>query len=1009
MPAPDPGDPKPKLDPAVTRTQADGDAMDGQIILNRPDLIDESPQQPPALGPAPIDGLQEPPTDLDPLPGVVPIGPAAPPAADDGRKIFLPIPPETRRTFSVNGGPNFKFDVKETPEGEIIYILQGGVNLIANIPRKPDPVPKGEIPPPVGTPPPFATVDVTADSIIIWTRREEKQAGAPGDPTVGVSQKPDTPMQLYMEGNVRIRRDDRKLAGNGDEKIFEAAQAYYDLRTERLVALDGRVYTNTPGLLAPLRTDGKRIDQYKEVRGIDPKKGGYILGPQQIRVDQSVTSGSRFPIPGYRFRSRSLDITDITETLTDQNTGGKVGPGGDPVEQDRVQLFEAYDNFLFLGKLPVFYSPYSKFTSEFDPLLRNFRFQTGNVFGQTAQFDLSGYRLFNIRRPKWTDIWNIDIDYLSYRGFAVGSELGWFGRDFIGDLQNPYGNAKTKVNHPYFGYFDLWGINDTGRDVLGPGPAIITYGPNGAGKQGYQRTSQPTFLDYRGRATARHMVRLLDPEEVTDVDLRLQFEAGYVSDRNFIEEYYKRLFDTGVDQETLFYGIYQNQNRALTLQTEANLQNWYTETQWLPKLEYTRLGDNFLNNYVSISSRTGVDYASTHTAVEVNNPNIFAFLPTDPVSNTSGTLNTGRAYAATEIDVPLKFEYLNFTPYVQGQLVGWDNQIGNVPIGRAWGAIGARANILAWRTFTGPQFESELLNVHGLAHKVNLQADYRDAFSNVSLARIGVQDDLDDNSYEYTRRYFALANYVGGLLPRQYDPRLLTLRRGISPITGTTDIQDSIETVRLNLNQRLQTKRGPEGKRRIIDYMILDLTTTYFPNARRDNFGKAFGQTMYNYEWYIGDRTSFISSGWFEFFDISGQPILISNPTHTNDPFKFAVISSGFNISRPPRGSVYLGYTIINTGPISTSALNASYTYWLSPKWYMFFATSYDFGNAILLGSTVSVTKIGKDYLTSVGLTVDPQRMNYNFAFEIAPRFSPNVRFGSTLGSRFDSRFAPSE
>ena len=28
-------------------------------------------------------------------------------------------------------------------------------------------------------------------------------------------------------------------------------------------------------------------------------------------------------------------------------------------------------------------------------------------------------------------------------------------------------------------------------------------------------------------------------------DLRLQLEVAYASDRNFIEEYYKRLFDTG--------------------------------------------------------------------------------------------------------------------------------------------------------------------------------------------------------------------------------------------------------------------------------------------------------------------------------------------------------------------------------------------------------------------------------------------------------------------------------
>src|SRR6201999_3602296 len=100
--------------------------------------------------------------------------------------------------------------------------------------------------------------------------------------------------------------------------------------------------------------------------------------------------------------------------------------------------------------------------------------------------------------------------------------------------------------------------------------------------------------------------------------------------------------------------------------------------------------------------------------------------------------------------------------------------------------------------------------------------------------------------YEMTRRYFAMMNYAGGLLPPQYDPRFLLLRRTASPITQTTDIQATIETLRMGIHQRVQTKRGPEGRRRIIDYLVLDVDTTYFPNANRDNFGTPFGQTNYN-------------------------------------------------------------------------------------------------------------------------------------------------------------------
>ena len=111
-------------------------------------------------------------------------------------------------------------------------------------------------------------------------------------------------------------------------------------------------------------------------------------------------------------------------------------------------------------------------------------------------------------------------------------------------------------------------------------------------------------------------------------------------------------------------------------------------------------------------------------------------------------------------------------------------------------------------------------------------------------------------------------------MPGPYDPRALILRRALSPITGTTDIQSTITTLQLGLHQRLQTKRGPEGKRRIIDWMTLDVNGTYFPDAQRDNFGKPWGQTMYNYQWFVGDRTSIISYGWFDFWNVTGsQPL----------------------------------------------------------------------------------------------------------------------------------------
>jgi hypothetical protein len=249
------------------------------------------------------------------------------------------------------------------------------------------------------------------------------------------------------------------------------------------------------------------------------------------------------------------------------------------------------------------------------------------------------------------------------------------------------------------------------------------------------------------------------------------------------------------------------------------------------------------------------------------------------------------------------------------------------------------------------------------------------------------------------------------LLPQQYDPRFLMLRRVTSPITGSTDIQGSIETIQLGIHQRLQTKRGPEGKRRIIDYVVFDLDTTYFPNANRDNFGKPWGQNMYNFEWYVGDRTSIVSYGWFEFFNIVGDPLYQVAKKNQLNPFGMNLTTTGININRPPRGNIFLGYTYFNTGPIQTSAFIMNYSYWMSPKWYTSFGTAYDFGNfgnPLLLGANASLTRVGADYFVSMGITAVPLQHSYMFAFEISPRLSPSLRLGSGSGlTKLDPRYAP--
>ena len=61
----------------------------------------------------------------------------------------------------------------------------------------------------------------------------------------------------------------------------------------------------------------------------------------------------------------------------------------------------------------------------------------------------------------------------------------------------------------------------------------------------------------------------------------------------------------GCDQETLAYGQWQKDNQYANIWTEANVQNWYTDTQWLPRADYYRLGDSFLDGLFTYYTHSG--------------------------------------------------------------------------------------------------------------------------------------------------------------------------------------------------------------------------------------------------------------------------------------------------------------------------------------------------------------------------------------------------------------------
>src|SRR5262249_6660149 len=128
---------------------------------------------------------------------------------------------------------------------------------------------------------------------------------------------------------------------------------------------------------------------------------------------------------------------------------------------------------------------------------------------------------------------------------------------------------------PPQGAINIYEIRDHGTDVLGG-----TRGP------------QPTPPEYRGRADWQHQQEIIE-------GLYFTGQIAYVSDMNFLEEYYKQQWDTGQNHETFVNLAWNWRNIGAQGLVEYRLSRpWIEETQWLPRVDGEVMGQSFLDMFV---------------------------------------------------------------------------------------------------------------------------------------------------------------------------------------------------------------------------------------------------------------------------------------------------------------------------------------------------------------------------------------------------------------------------
>jgi LPS transport system D len=806
---------------------------------------------------------------------------------------IIPVPQGRAQRFRYSpryGGTRVNFETELLPDGTRRFVFTGGV--IVN-----------------GTATTGEEIELAADNAVVWVRNLAfDRIKGDGFETTGDAKEE---VEAYLSGNVVVRTKSPKAP----LQTLRAAQVYYDMQKERAVALSADLE------FVPLQAPG--ADPF-HLRGDEVRR----LDPENWEALHSSFNASKLPSdPGLRFDSPRVTLSEREVRL--RNVFGIPYRNlltGQPVYGDE-KLVTAYGAVPRLAGVPVGYFPFLR-TDANDPLgpFVGFGFGQNRIFGTQVYTTWDMFKLLALRPPPG-HMWHLDLDYLSKRGPAIGSDYDYHLPPTDLSLSGTDGTVK------------LYGIRDIGQDILGG-----------------NRGPEPEHPLFRGRAMWRHQQEILE-------GLYFQGQLAFLSDQNFLEQFYKQEFDTGPNQETFAYLTWNRRNLWAAGLIEPRLDRpWNPETQWLPRLDGALIGQSFFDMFV-YSARGSAAYAQARPAGQPP----FSLLPTDV------RIDTGRFDLQQELSLPFSLGPVRFAPYGLLDLTGYTNDIPGDSVGRIWGGGGTRASLPLSRLYE--DVSSDLFNVRGIYHKAVFGANYLYARTNIPFTQLPMLDRLNDDATDQAWRNITpmQPSYVTGLNgpllanapdpASVFNPQRYAIRR---LVLNKPDTLDNIDVLQLDLRQRLQTKRGYPGLEHTVDLVTLDTSISYFPEAARDNFGHPFAFAEYDFLWNIGDRTALASTGWFEPYEHGSR---------------YYTVGQYFN--RPDRTTFYLGYRQID--PLNSRAVIASVGYQLSNKYYLNGSASYDFGINQALSNSLMLTRVGTDMTVSIGISYNSLVNNFGFQFMVVP------------------------
>ena len=626
------------------------------------------------------------------------------------------------------------------------------------------------------------------------------------------------------------------------------------------------------------------------------------LAEQKFSAENVTLTSSEFYLPQISLNVSEVNITDTTSA--DQQKGAVTKSSYDAQMQD-VRL-KWYDTTIF--RWPFMRSNMQRP----DIPLKSAHAGYDSTWGAMLETRWYLSRLLGLRESVGTES-TFALDYYGKHGIGSGVEIEYEREDYFGRL---------------LGYV----IDDSGEDRLG--------------RDQSRRDIEPP-RDLRGRFSWQHRQFLPNNWQLTT-------EVGYVSDKNFLESFYRSEFNLDKEQETLVHLKRIEDNWGLAFLGKWRINDFADQLEELPSAEFHWTGQSFLDDRMTFYSDTLLGRFRQRLASD----------STSTISEDFFTFGSTR----NEIDMPMAIGRTKVVPFVAGTAgyedgEGFRTDIDGTTEEREDSVFLGEAGVRVtpqpyWQVF--PDVKSRLWDLNQLRHIV--------------------------------------------------APYLTTV--GFAESDSTAEQRDAVN---VGISQRLQTRRGTGAQERTVDWMRLDTDITWVDDSgdtsagpdrfiwnkpfiplfnrysrdvpqqdRRasDIFGPRRNSFCADYIWRMSDTFAVLSD---MNFDMQSSVVQQFNV--------------GVSHLRWPNLSYYIGSRYLRRfenglGEEGSNAFVFAVTYVLDPRYTIVFSQQFDFDYGANVRSDITLIRRYHRVYWGITYSADESLDQHAIVFSLWPEGVPDMAIG---------------